>query len=139
MGRFVFFCALAVLAGCGTNKRPALEDLSGREDLSLFSLATLRGARDGDRLNATAMFTDSSAMLTMDMRFAIGSPTTLESGTWKWTRHNRLATGAIGARSVDFLGGQDGPPSVGGVFDLLGEGGKPLYRVNLPVTQLMKP
>ena len=50
----------------------------------------------------------------MEMRFAIGSPTTLESGTWRWSRNNQVAAGSIAARSVTFLGGQDGPPSIGG-------------------------
>ena len=34
------------------------------------------------------------------------------------------------------LGGQDGPPSIGGTYDLLGQDGTALYRVNIPVTAL---
>jgi hypothetical protein len=44
----------------------------------------------------------------------------------------------LAARSVTFLGGQDGPPSVGGSFDLLDAARMPVYRVNLPVTELKR-
>jgi hypothetical protein len=130
----VLSCAL-LLAACGA-KRPAVEDLTAHEDLSLFKLHTLRGTRDGDRLQAQAVFSDSSSILTLEMHFAIGSPTKLESGTWRWTRNNQIMGGNIGARSVTFLGGQDGPPSIGGTYDLLDQDGSPRYRVTIPTTAL---
>ncbi|MBZ5607087.1 MAG: hypothetical protein LAP38_02430 [Acidobacteriia bacterium] len=132
------FCALLLLTACSGSKRPAVEDLSKHENLSLFRLQSLRGTRDGDRLAAQAMFSDTSSILTVDLRFAVGSPTRLESGAWHWTRDGRISNGAVSARSVTFLGGQDGPPSVGGVFELLGSAGTPLYRVNIPVTELKR-
>jgi len=132
----MFGCIL--IAGCGGAKKPPVEDLRTHEDLSLFTLGTMRGQRDGDRLQVEAMYSDSSSMLTLGMRFAIGSPTRLESGTWRWRRNNGAAEGAIAARSVTFLGGQDGPPSIGGVFDLLDAAGARAYRINLPVTELRK-
>ena len=123
------------LAACGA-KRPAVEDLTTHEDLSLFKLHSLRGTRDGDRLQAQAVFSDSSSILTMEMHFAIGSPTTLESGTWRWSRNNQMMSGGIAARSVTFLGGQDGPPSIGGTYDLHDSSGVARYRVAIPVTAL---
>jgi hypothetical protein len=131
----LFYGAL-LLAACGGAKRPALEDLSAHENLSLFKLHSLRGTRDGDRLQAQAVFSDSSSILTIEMRFAIGSPTKLESGTWRWSRNNQVMSGPIIARSVTFLGGQDGPPSIGGTYDLLGSDGVAHYRVTIPVTAL---
>jgi len=59
-----------------------VEDLTAHENLSLFKIHSLRGTRDGERLQAQAVFSDSSSILTLEMRFAIGSPTKLESGTW---------------------------------------------------------
>ena len=131
-------CALLLLLGaCGGPKRPAVEDLSTHENLSMFKLGSLRGTRDGDRLEAQAMFTDSSTMLTIDLHFAIGAPnTTLESGAWRWTRNGQLMTGRVLARSVTFLGGQSGPPSIGGTFDLIGPDGAARFRVTIPVTEL---
>ena len=128
-------CALFLIA-CGGTKRPAVEDLALHENLSLFKLHSLRGTRDGGRLQAQAVFSDSSSILTMEMRFAIGSPTTLESGTWRWSRNNQMTSGSIAARSVTFLGGQDGPPSIGGTYDLRDSGGAARYRVTIPVTAL---
>jgi hypothetical protein len=129
-------CALFLLTACGSPKRASVIDLGSREDLSLFTLGSLRGARDGDRLHAEAMYSDSSSILTLDMRFAIGAPTRLESGTWRWSRNNQVSSGALAAHSVMFLGGQSGPPSIGGIFDLLDPASAARYRVTLPVTEL---
>jgi len=131
-------CCALLLAACGGSKRPAVQDLSGRENLSLFTLQSIHGTRDGDRLRTLATFSDSSSILTVEMRFAIGSPTTLESGTWRWSRNNQLREGTVAARSVTFLGGQDGPPSIGGTFDLAGPEGAALYRITIPVTELKR-
>ncbi len=96
----------------------------------------MRGTRDGDRLRTVATFSDSSSILTVEMHFAIGSPTRLESGTWRWSRNNQLRSGTVTERSVTFLGGQDGPPSIGGTYGLVGSDGAALYRVTIPVTEL---
>jgi len=70
------------------------------------------------------------------MRFAVGSPTKLESGQWQWMRDGRLTQGAVAERSVMVLGGQDGPPSMGGRFDLLDRTGAAEYRITIPTTEL---
>jgi len=112
-----------------------LQDLSGHEDLSRFSFQSVRGVRDGDHLTAQVLISDSSSILTLDLHFAIGSPTTLQSGQWRWTQPGRLLNGTVAARSVTFLGGQDGPPSIGGTFDLI-TSERADYQVNLPLTVL---
>jgi hypothetical protein len=114
----------------------AVQDLSHHESLSAFTLHSVAGTRDGDRLRAQAIFSDSSSILTVELHFAIGSPTTLESGVWHWSRGGQLLSGSVASRSVTFLGGQDGPPSIGGTFDLLGQNGDARYRVKIPVTEL---
>jgi hypothetical protein len=129
----VVLCIL--LSGCARSARPLLQDLSRNEDLSGFKIQSVRGVRDGDRLAAQALISDSSSSLTLDLHFAIGSPTTLESGHWQWSRPGRLLGGMVSARSVTFLGGQDGPPSIGGTFDLT-DGIGSNYRVTLPLTVL---
>lgn len=127
---------IVLLAACGGPKRAGVQDLASHETLSSFTLHSMAGTRDGDRLATQAIFSDSSSILTVEMHFAIGSPTTLESGAWRWSRDGQLLTGAAASRSVTFLGGQDGPPSIGGTFDLLGADGQARYRINIPVTQL---
>ena len=125
-----------LLAGCGRSEHRPLQDLSGREDLSRFTIQSVHGIRDGDRLAAQVLMSDSSSILTLDLHFAIGSPTTLQSGEWRWSRPGGLLLdGSVSARSVTFLGGQDGPPSIGGTFDLSG-GNNASYRVTLPLTVL---
>jgi hypothetical protein len=128
---------LLFLAGCGGPKQPAVEDLSHREDFSGTRMMTLRGARDGDRLDAEAMFSGRSLLLTIKMRFAIGAPTTLTSGTWVRTLPDgKMETGSMSERSVSFAGGQGGSPSIGGTFDLLDASGMRKYRVVLPLLEL---
>jgi hypothetical protein len=128
---------LLLIAGCRRSGPPGIEDMIGHTDLTIFKLDSLRGTRDGDRLVTQALFTDSASILTIDMSFTIGTPaTTLQSGTWQWTRNSHLETGTVAASSITFLGGQNGPPSIGGTFDLLGQDGAVRYRVRIPVTQL---
>jgi hypothetical protein len=131
----ILLILLILLAGCGHSEHRPLQDLSGHENLSGFSIQSVRGVRDGDHLNAQVLISDSSSILTLDLHFAIGSPTTLQSGTWRWSRPGGLLNGTVSARSVTFLGGQDDGPSIGGTFDLL-VGSEPAYRVILPLTAL---
>ncbi len=130
-------CCLAVLLGaCAKPARPPVEDLSGRENLSSFTLRQLRGTRNGDRLDAEAKFGDGSSTLTVELRFTVGAPTKLRSGQWQWTSDSLHKSGAVAERSVMFLGGQDGPPSIGGRFDLLDPTGAAEYRITIPTTEL---
>ena len=123
-----------VIASCTPADKRPLRDLAGKEDLSRFTIQSVHGVRDGDHLAAQAVISDSSSILSLDLHFAVGSPTTLESGMWRWSRPGGLIEGTVSARSVTFLGGQDGPPSIGGTFDLAGAGSA--YRVTLPLTVL---
>lgn len=130
-------CTVLLAAGCGGSKHPLIEDLATHQDLSLFRLQSVRGTRDGDRLAVQAIISDSSSILTMEMHFAVGSPTRLESGTWRWSSSGRQLAGRVASRSVTFLGGQDGPPSIGGSFDLTADtSGQATYRVTIPLTEL---
>ncbi|HMD47844.1 MAG TPA: hypothetical protein VKG79_02045 [Bryobacteraceae bacterium] len=135
-----FCCALLVFTACCGFHRSVVEDVSGDHDLSYFKLESVRGMRDGDHLSVQAAISDSSSTLSVNMRFAIGSPTKLESGTWNWTHPEttHIDNGQIAERSVTFLGGQDGPPSIGGSFDLLSAEGTAHYRLNLPVTEVKR-
>lgn len=134
--RIGFLFAIIFLGACARPPKPPVEDLSGRENLSSFTLTQVRGTRDGDRLDAEAKFGDGSSTLVVTMHFAVGAPTKLSSGRWQWTRDGRTASGALAERSVMFLGGQSGPPSIGGRFDLLDPAGTAQYRITVPTTEL---
>ena len=62
----------------------------------------------------------------------LGVPTHVESGTWRGFGEQ----GTVRERSSTFLGGQSGPPSIGGRFDLRGPDGADRYRVTIPVQEL---
>jgi hypothetical protein len=130
------FCWIAVfLVACAAPK-PPVEDLSGHENLSSYKLAQVLGTRNGDRLDTEAAFSDGSSTLTVDMSFMVGTPTRLNSGRWRWVRDSRVENGTVAERSVTFLGGQDGPPSIGGRFDLNGPSGAAEYRITIPTMEL---
>ena len=129
--------ALLALAACGA-KHAAVEDLTTNQPLIAYHLDSVRGARDGDLLDAQAIFTGASTTLTLDLRFRIGSPTRLESGHWSWPRDGQQETGEVSERSVTFLGGQNGPPSFAARLDLL-DHHTARYRVTIPLTQLGSP
>jgi len=44
--------AVVLLVGCGDSKRMAVEDVATGEPLSSFTLHSVAGTRDGDRLHA---------------------------------------------------------------------------------------
>ena len=135
---FLFVCALLAMCGCGGPKRAGVEDLRGRENLTQYKLESLRGVRDGDRLHAQATFTNAATPLVIDMQFAVGPRTILRAGEWHWNRNGAAESGRVRARSVTFLGGQSGAPSIGGRFDLLTDSGAARYRVTIPVSQLAR-
>jgi hypothetical protein len=131
-------CALAsflILIGCGSAPNRPVESLGGSSDVSAFVLRSLKGTRDGERFEVHASYGDGSRSLLVRFRFNVTPPARLASGTW-----NGLGSeGEVRQRSVTFLGGQSGAPSIGGRFDLIGPDNRPLYRVGIPVQQVKQP
>ncbi len=124
---------LLALAACRTKEYKPVEDLAGGRDVSSFALTSLKGTRDGDRLEVRAVFASAAGeRILLDLRFTVGIPTSLKSGTWT----GNGSAGAVKERSVTFLGGQSGPPSIGGRFDLVAPDGSPKYRVTIPLQEL---
>jgi hypothetical protein len=133
--RAVTAMGLVLLAGCGKPAARPVEDLSGGRDLSRMALTSIQGTRDGDRLDVRAVYSEGGNELTVDLHFAVGAPTRLSSGTWSGLG----SQGLVRERSVTFLGGQSGPPSLGGRFDLVGSDGNARFRVTIPVQELRIP
>src|SRR5580658_6261148 len=106
--RGVLILCLAFVS-CAPSERRPLQDLSGHRDLYRFVLQSVHGVRDGDRMAVQVLISDSSSFLTLDLHFAIGSHPTLQSGPWRWSSPDGSSReGTVSARSVTFLGGQDG-------------------------------
>jgi hypothetical protein len=110
------------------------------QELSTYRLKSLTGIRDGDNLGTELVIGDKDAALTMQMRFKIGVPTKLESGTYTWQQPGAPQTqGAVKAEAVIFQGGQNEGPSVGGTFQLVAANDVSLYQVKLPATRIDLP
>jgi len=123
---------IMVLHSCSRQTAKPVEDLGGGQEVSRFTLTSLKGTRNADRLDVKAIYSDGSGHITVDLHFRVTPPTRLESGTW----NGLAAEGNVRERASTFLGGQSGPPSIGGRFDLLAPGGQPLYRVTIPLQPL---
>lgn len=82
-----------------------------------------------------AVYNAGPSALQVALRFTVTPPTKLELGTWSGFG----TEGTVIERSVTFLGGQSGPPSIGGRFDLAASDGRPLFRINIPVQPLHNP
>lgn len=118
-----------VLVNCSPKNYPPVENIGGGQDVSRFTLTSLTGTRNGDRFDARVILGDGAGRLSVDLSFRVGVPVKLDHGTWTGLG----AGGTVRERSVTFLGGQSGPPSLGGRFDLLGPSGDAAYRITIPL------
>ena len=123
---------LVFLAGCGSEPAKPVESLGGTAEVSAFELTSLKGTRDGERLEVHAVYGDGRQSLTVRLQFNVTPPARLTAGTWS----GLAGGGNVNQRSVTFLGGQSGSPSIGGRFDLLGPDNHPVYRVTVPLQEL---
>jgi hypothetical protein len=123
---------LVLLGGCRSEPAKPVESLGGTGNVSEFELTSLKGTRDGERLEVHASYGDGSQTLTVRLQFNVTPPARLTAGTWTGLGGN----GHVRERSVTFLGGQSGEPSIGGRFDLLGPDDRPMYRMSIPLQEL---
>lgn len=121
-----------ILAGCAGRSAKPVEDLGTGRDVSRFTLNSIRGTRDGDRMDVRAIYGDGTGEIRVELHIAVGAQSHLSSGSWTGFGNE----GAVRERSLTFLGGQSGPPSLGGRFDLVGPGNAAQYRVTIPLQPL---
>jgi hypothetical protein len=125
---------VTMITGCGSRPGQPVESLGGGSDLAAFVLRSLKGTRDGDVLVVRAEYGAGAQSLRVDLRFRVTPPTRLESGTWAGLG----GEGTVRERSVTFLGGQSGPPSIGGKFELIDPGSRTVYRITIPLQELRR-
>ena len=131
----LLLAAILMLAACQNAKLSIRRTRDGQQ-LSTYRLQSLTGIRDGDKLLSEAVMADDTGTLTMQMKFQIGVPTKLEVGNYVWRRKDSpQIQGIVRANAVTFQGGQDGPPSLGGAFELIAND-LPLYEVKMPATHV---
>ncbi len=126
---------LLVAIACRSSDRVSITRKRDGQELSHYRLFSATGTRNADKLNSQVVFRAPDSTLTLQMQFTIGVPTRLLAGTYTWKQGNETTMGFVRANSVTFLGGQDGPPSLGGTFQLVSEDIS-LYDVRLPTTAL---
>jgi hypothetical protein len=120
------------LADADRNRPKPVESLGGTGNVSAFELTSLKGTRDGERLEVHALYGNGPQSLTVRLQFNVTPPAKLTAGTWTGLDGN----GDVRERSVTFLGGQSSGPSIGGRFDLVGPDSRPLYRITIPLQEL---
>jgi len=132
--------ALLALLACETSKL-TIKRTRDNQALSSYRLRSMTGMRDGDKLLSEMVVGDNSGTLTMRMKFKIGVPVKLDTGEYVWQRAGApQIQGVVRAENVTFLGGQDGPPSLGGTFQLIAnDSSLSLYEVKVPTTVMDPP
>src|SRR5436190_12776840 len=131
--RALALTAILTLAAC-QNSKLRIRRTRDNQELSSYRLRSMTGIRDGDKLLSQVVVGDTTGTLTMQMKIQIGVPPRLEIGNYTWQKKDSPPTqGLVRASSVTFLGGQNGPPSLGGMFQLISDD-VPLYDVRIPTT-----
>ena len=129
---------LLALTGCQNANKFAIRRNRDGQQLKDYHLRSLTGIRDGDKIGCEMVVAGSQDTLTMQMKFQIGVPPRLETGTYVWQRKNAPEIkGTVKADAITFQGNQNGPPSLGGTFQLVSDD-VDLYQVRVPAT-LMDP
>ena len=136
--RFTLLLVSLLALGCTPAGRLSIRRSRDGQELQNYQLTSATGARDGDRLLSEFVFVSGPNKLTMRMKFLIGVPTRLESGNYQWNQDSVVTQGTVSASSVHFLGGQSGPSSLGGFFQLKSDD-VTLYEVRVPPTMLGTP
>src|SRR5436190_1930484 len=112
--------AILALLACQSVNKLSIRRNRDEQELTAYRIRSLTGLRDGDKLGIELVVADRQDTLTMQMKFQIGVPPTLEAGNYVWLRkYVPPIQGVIKANAVTFQGNQNGPPSLGGTFQLV--------------------
>ena len=74
----------------------------------------------------------------MNVDLYLRPPAEFRSGTYQAMIGGKVTSGVVECPSLTFQGGQTALPTVGGVFILKDERNRPLYRVRIPATMLVR-
>jgi hypothetical protein len=126
---------LALLVACG-GERPLVEHFQeGAWQPEPFQVVSLAGRRDGTEVFfSLELHGEGNRRLVLEGTVEVDPRARLVSGRWVESGSGSIA-GSVSASALDFLGGQGGRPGLGGQFTL-SAAGAPLYRLNLPTTNL---
>jgi len=104
-----------------------------------FRLTAFTGQRDGAQVSFSFHFeAEDHRRLLVQGSVMLDPRARLREGRWVEEGSEFSRSGQISAAHPDFLGGQGGPPSLGGQFTLSGPDGA-VYRLNLRPVELIPP
>ncbi len=138
MRRFILFFVLVAIGGCG-GPGYRFDRMDGEQATALpLKFDGISGARDGEWVNAEARFVDGADLVTMKIKVFLRPPAEFSSGSYQAMIGGKMAAGRVECPSLDFQGGQEALPTVGGLFLLKDEQGQTVYRVRIPATTLTR-
>ena len=114
------------------------ERMDGAKSTGLaLTLNSRSGVRDGDIVNAEAIFTSGADSVRLNIVVHLGPPVAFRSGHYRAVFGGQASEGTVISEALRFQGGQD-IPSIGGVFVLKNAQSLPVYRVTLPSTPVQR-
>jgi len=136
-----FFLLTVLLASASDCSRSQFqfERIDGNSSKEVpLKLTGLQGARDGATVHVQASFADGKDTGQMALVLELNPTAECRSGTHRVEIAGQTTEGSVECSSVSFLGGQNAPPSVGGVFILKDAQSRPVYRVRIPTTPMSR-
>jgi hypothetical protein len=103
-----------------------------------LKLTGLQGARDGATVHVQVSFADGTDAGQMSLVLQLNPTAECRSGKHRIEIAGLATVGAVECSSIDFLGGQNALPSVGGIFILKDAQNQPAYRVRIPPTPMTR-
>lgn len=127
---------LTLVFACGRTEY-RFERIDGEQPVALqLKFDGIYGLRDGALVKAEGRFMDGDDTVIMNINVYLRPPAEFQSGTYKASIEGKTMSGAVECPSLTFQGGQTALPTLGGVFILKDEQGRPFYRVTIPATAL---
>ena len=127
-----------LLPACANNSY-RFERIDGDQAVSMpFQFTGITGRRDGASVRAEMSFADGADTVQITVLLELVPPAEFRSGTYRLNLGGKTVEGRVDCPSLDYLGGQNTQPSVGGVFVLTDAQNRPIYRVRVPPTLMTR-
>ena len=129
------FSALSIACAPGG---PALERFDQREsawvEAQPLVVDSMSVERDGATVRATGVFTGGEDRITLSLELFLEPPARFVTGSHRSRIAGAALEGAVTSETVEFFGGQNEGPSVGGVFQFEDQASGARYRLRFPPT-----
>ncbi len=139
MTRALLILFVLSIASCAPSG-PRLERADGAAwvDVAPLELRSIDGSRDGERVEARIYLAGDAFDFRLAFEIVLGPPASFVRGTHESVIAGERSAGPLSAEYVDFLGGQNAAPSVGGVFIVEVPETGARYRLRVPATPIRR-